>query len=98
MPRHSTSPTRKRLPTSGFRRTPRVVELTARLARREHDLVLGGEPLDLLALDQRQVVVRLGALGEVAVSAQARAGDGLDALDLEDGFGVRCGQVDADDL
>ena len=60
--------------------------------------MLGGEPLDLLALDQRQVLRRLGAFGEVAVAAQAGAGHGLDALDLEDGFGVRCGKVDAHDL
>ena len=48
-------------------------ELPARLAGRERDPVLGREPLELLALDERQLAGGLGARLEVAVAAQARA-------------------------
>ena len=73
-------------------------ELTARLARRELDAVLGGELLELLALDQRQVLLGRGARLELAIAAKSCAGDRLDALDRVDRRGDLRGEVDAHDL
>ena len=72
-------------------------ELPARLAGRERDPVLGREPLELLALDERQLALGLGARLEVPVAAQAGARDRLDAVDGVDRAGRDLGEVDGDD-
>ena len=78
-PKHSTSPTVKRRPTSALRSMPRVIDVAAGLLGRAIELV------ERLGLDQRQVVAARVAVGEraaaveVAVALEAAAGvrDGL---------------------
>ncbi len=73
-------------------------QLATGLAGREHDPVLAREPLQLLALDQRQVVLGWGARAEMAVADQTRAGNGIDALDGVQLAAALGAHVNADDL
>ncbi len=72
-------------------------ELAARLAGGERDPVLGGQELQLLALDERQLPLGVGAGLEVAVALQARAGDRLHPVDRVHGTRLDRGEVDGDD-